>query len=94
LPFLVNNLCRGSHSLNTVHQLYSSWFFWQIIPLVPQLVPVFAKAVESNDTPQDVKIGIGRAVMQLCAQYGDQMQSVLGSLPPDEATALSSVMKQ
>jgi polyhydroxyalkanoate synthesis regulator protein len=55
---------------------------------------VFAKAVESNDTPQDVKIGIGRAVMQLCAQYGDQMQSVLGSLPPDEATALSSVMKQ
>lgn len=66
----------------------------QIIPLVPQLVPVFAKAVEMNDTPDTVKLGIGRAVMQLCAQYGDQMQSVLSRLPPDEATALSAVMKQ
>lgn len=62
--------------------------------MVPQLVPVFAKAVEMTETPDDVKLGIGRAVMQLCAQYGDQMHSVLGSLPPGEATALSAVMKQ
>lgn len=66
----------------------------QILPLVPQLISVFAKAVVANETPSDVKLGIGRAVMQLCSQYGDQMQSVLGSLPPEEATALSTVMKQ
>lgn len=66
----------------------------EILPLVPQLISVFAKAVVANETPSDVKLGIGRAVMQLCSQYGDQMQSVLGSLPPEEATALSTVMKQ
>lgn len=65
----------------------------QIIPLVPQLVPVFAKAVEFKDTPDEVKLGLGRAVMHLCAQYGDQMQSLLSALPAEEATALSSVMK-
>lgn len=56
-------------------------------------MPVFAKAVEFKDTPDEVKLGLGRAVMHLCAQYGDQMQSLLSALPAEEATALSSVMK-
>ncbi|CAM6009508.1 unnamed protein product [Sphagnum balticum] len=65
----------------------------QIMPFVPQLVPVFAQVVVSKDTSTVLKMGIGRAVMQLCGQYGDQMQTLLSSLPPDEANALGSVMK-
>ncbi len=67
--------------------------FTQIMPFVPQLVPVFAQVVVSKDTSTVLKMGIGRAVMQLCGQYGDQMQTLLSSLPPDEANALGSVMK-
>jgi len=54
---------------------------------------VFAQVVVSKDTSTVLKTGIGRAVMQLCGQYGDEMQTLLSSLPPDEATALGSVMK-
>jgi len=67
--------------------------FTQIMPFVPQLVRVFAQVVVSKDTSTVLKTGIGRAVMQLCGQYGDEMQTLLSSLPPDEATALGSVMK-
>ncbi|KAG6541698.1 hypothetical protein Mapa_016963 [Marchantia paleacea] len=65
-----------------------------ILLLIPQLVPIFAQTVASEDVKPEVKSLIGQAVNQLCLAYREQMQGLLSALPPQEASALGAVMGQ
>ncbi|KAL2650159.1 hypothetical protein R1flu_018287 [Riccia fluitans] len=65
-----------------------------ILQFIPQLVPVFAQTVASEEVKAEVKTVIGQAVSQLWLAYKEQMQGLLGALPPQEANALGAVMAQ
>ncbi|OAE28961.1 hypothetical protein AXG93_2960s1400 [Marchantia polymorpha subsp. ruderalis] len=65
-----------------------------ILQLIPQLVPIFAQTVASEEVKPEVKSLIGQAVNQLCLAYREQMQGLLSALPPHEASALGAVMGQ
>ncbi|CAD6202994.1 unnamed protein product [Miscanthus lutarioriparius] len=62
----------------------------QILPLVPDVIHVFAQVVVSPDESDEVKTNIGKAVSHLISVYGQQMQPILSALPPAHASALAS----
>ncbi|KAL6907529.1 hypothetical protein ACP4OV_002568 [Aristida adscensionis] len=62
----------------------------QILPLVPDVVHVFAQVVVSPDESDEVKINIGKAISHLVSVYGQQMQPILSALPPAHANALAA----
>lgn len=62
----------------------------QILPLVPDVMHVFAQVVVSPDESDEVKTNIGKAVSHLISVYGQQMQPILGALPPTHANALAA----
>jgi importin-4 len=65
-------------------------FMSQILPLVPDVVHVFAQVVVSPDESNEVKTNIGKAVSHLVSVYGQQMQPILSALPPAHANALAA----
>jgi len=62
----------------------------QILPLVPDVIHVFAQVVVSPDESDEVKTNIGKAVSHLISVYGQQMQPILSALPPAHANALAA----
>ncbi|XP_020104438.1 importin-4 [Ananas comosus] len=62
----------------------------QILPLVPDVVHIFAQVVVSPVECDEVKSKIGMAVSHLVSVYGQQMQPILGALPPAHANALAA----
>ncbi|CAN6295687.1 unnamed protein product [Urochloa humidicola] len=62
----------------------------QILPLVPDVIHVFAQVVVSQDESDEVKTNIGKAVSHLISVYGQQMQPILSALPPAHANALAA----
>lgn len=62
----------------------------QILPLVPDVIHVFAQVVVSPDESDEVKTNIGKAISHLISVYGQQMQPILSALPPAHANALAS----
>lgn len=66
----------------------------EILPLIPQVVYTFAQVAASKKESTEVKASIGKAVAYLLSRYGNELQPVLNSLPPDAANALASVMPQ
>jgi len=67
-----------------------TFFQLQILPLVPDVIHVFAQVVVSPDESDEVKTNIGKAVSHLISVYGQQMQPILSALPPAHASALAS----
>ncbi|XP_047337583.1 importin-4 [Impatiens glandulifera] len=63
----------------------------QILPLVPDLVNIFAQVALSPDETAEVKGLISRALSHLISIYGQQMQPILSNLPPAHANALASI---
>ncbi|KAI3702096.1 hypothetical protein L6452_27769 [Arctium lappa] len=63
----------------------------QIVPLVPDLVNVFAQVALSPIETPEVKVQIGRAFAHLLSLYGQQMQPLLGNLSPTHANALAAI---
>ncbi|KAI5071652.1 hypothetical protein GOP47_0013903 [Adiantum capillus-veneris] len=64
----------------------------ETVPLIPQIVLIFAKVAASENENPEVKSLVGRTAKQLLSHYGSQLQVVLESLPPDIAPALASLM--
>ncbi|CAL4921877.1 unnamed protein product [Urochloa decumbens] len=62
----------------------------QILPLVPDVIHVFAQVVVSPDETDEIKTNIGKAVSHLISVYGQQMQPILSALPPAHANALAA----
>ncbi|OEL17886.1 Importin subunit beta-4, partial [Dichanthelium oligosanthes] len=62
----------------------------QILPLVPDVIHVFAQVVVSPHESDEVKTNIGKAVSHLISVYGQQMQPILSALPPAHASALAA----
>nr|GMD11307.1 importin-4 [Ipomoea batatas] len=63
----------------------------QILSLVPELVNIFAQvAISPVETPE-VKAHVGRAFSHLFTLYGQQLQPLLGNLPPAHANALAAI---
>jgi importin-4 len=67
-----------------------NFLFSQILPLVPDVVHIFAQVVVSPDEPDNVKYLIGSAVTHLVSVYGQQMQPILAALPSSHASALAA----
>ncbi|XP_020584576.1 importin-4 isoform X2 [Phalaenopsis equestris] len=63
----------------------------QILPLVPEVVNVFAQVAMSPFERDDVKSQIGIALSHLISAYGHQMQPILGSLSPVHANSLAAL---
>ncbi|KAK8966711.1 hypothetical protein KSP40_PGU008851 [Platanthera guangdongensis] len=63
----------------------------QILPLVPEVVKVFAQVALSPFERDDVKAQIGVAFSHLVSGYGHQMQPVLGALSPVHANSLAAL---
>ncbi|KAI0507530.1 hypothetical protein KFK09_013655 [Dendrobium nobile] len=63
----------------------------QILPLVPEVVNVFAQVAISPFERDDVKTQIGSAFSHLISVYGHQMQPILGSLSPVHANSLAAL---
>ncbi|KAJ1686897.1 hypothetical protein LUZ63_018287 [Rhynchospora breviuscula] len=61
-----------------------------ILPLVPDVIHIFAQVVVSPDENDDVKTLIGSAISHLVSVYGQQMQPILAALPPAHASALAA----
>lgn len=70
--------------------LFSICMQTQILPLVPELVNVFAQVVTSPVETSEVKAQVGRAFSHLISLYGQQMQPLLSNLPPAHANALAA----
>ncbi|XP_019169356.1 PREDICTED: importin-4 [Ipomoea nil] len=63
----------------------------QILSLVPELVNIFAQvAISPVETPE-VKAHVGMAFSHLFTLYGQQLQPLLGNLPPAHANALAAI---
>lgn len=62
----------------------------QILPLVPDLVNVFAQVVVSPAETPEVKALVGRTFAHLISLYGHQMQPILSNLSPTHANALAA----
>ncbi|KAK1594076.1 hypothetical protein QYE76_027184 [Lolium multiflorum] len=62
----------------------------QILAQVAEVIHVFAQVVVSPDESDEVKTIIGKAVSYLISSYGQQMQAILGALPPVHANALAA----
>lgn len=62
----------------------------QVLPLVPEMVHIFAQVVVSPEETNEVKTQIGLAFSHLMSLYGQQMQPILSSLSPVHANALAS----
>ncbi|EFJ36956.1 hypothetical protein SELMODRAFT_140759 [Selaginella moellendorffii] len=67
----------------------------EILPLVPQVLPIFAKVAASTDElPEEAKVLIGRAVAHLLSHYRDEMQPLLSNIPADQANALAAIVRK
>ena len=73
-----------------IHGLNLTLLLLQILPLVPDVIHVFAQVVVSPDESDEVKTNIGKAVSHLISVYGQQMQPILSALPPAHANALAA----
>ncbi|XP_010916537.1 probable importin subunit beta-4 [Elaeis guineensis] len=62
----------------------------QILPLVPDVVQIFAQVVVSPAESDEVKAQVGMAISHLISVYGQQMQPVLSALSPAQANALAA----
>ncbi|CAM8919178.1 unnamed protein product [Rhodiola kirilowii] len=62
----------------------------QILPLVEELVKIFAQVVASPDESSDAKLQVGQAFSHLVSLYGQQMQPLLSNLPPGHANMLAA----
>ncbi|KAL5999458.1 hypothetical protein ACLOJK_037743 [Asimina triloba] len=63
----------------------------QILPLVPELVHIFAQVALSPAESPGVKSRVGMAFSHLVSLYGHQMQPILSGLNPVHANALASL---
>ncbi|MQL91136.1 hypothetical protein Taro_023748 [Colocasia esculenta] len=63
----------------------------QILPLVPDVVNVFAQVAVSPDEAPEIKARVGIAFSHLISLFGNQLQPILSSLSPVHANALASV---
>ncbi|KAJ6809219.1 putative importin subunit beta-4 isoform X1 [Iris pallida] len=63
----------------------------QILPMVPDVVQVFAQVAVSPAESDEVKAQIGVAFSHLISHYGQQMQVIVGSLLPQQASALAAL---
>jgi hypothetical protein len=61
-----------------------------ILPLIPELVNIFAQVAASPIETSEVKALVGRAFCHLISLYGQQMQPLLSNLSPAHANALSA----
>lgn len=66
----------------------------QIIPLVPEVVNIFAQVIASPVEREEVKNRIGMAVSHLISVYGNQMQPVMAALAPAHANALAAYLSK
>ncbi|MCL7048765.1 hypothetical protein MKW94_029874 [Papaver nudicaule] len=62
----------------------------QILPLVPDLVNVFAQVVVAPTETPEVKALVGRTFSHLISLYGHQMQPILSNLSSTHANALAA----
>lgn len=76
--------------ISIIHGLNLNALLLQILPLVPDVIHVFAQVVVSPDESDEVKTNIGKAVSHLISVYGQQMQPILSALPPAHANALAA----
>ncbi|XP_031497827.1 uncharacterized protein LOC116262518 [Nymphaea colorata] len=60
----------------------------EIRSFIPEVIRVFGQIVMSSEESSEVKAQVGRAFCHLVSCYGDQIQPIMGSLPPDQANAL------
>lgn len=63
----------------------------QILPLVPELVNLFAQVAVSPVETSEVKAIVGATFSHLLSLYGQQMQPILSNLPPAHANALAAI---
>uniref|UniRef100_A0A1D1ZIV0 Putative importin subunit beta-4 n=1 Tax=Anthurium amnicola TaxID=1678845 RepID=A0A1D1ZIV0_9ARAE len=63
----------------------------QILPLVPDVVNVFAQVAASPDEGPEIKARVGTAFSHLLSLFGNQLQPILSNLSPVQANALASV---
>ncbi|XP_042383764.1 importin-4-like isoform X1 [Zingiber officinale] len=61
-----------------------------IIPLVPDIVNIFAQVIVSPVESEEVKNQIGLAITHLISLYGNQMQPIMAALAPGYANALAA----
>ncbi|KMZ76407.1 Importin-4 [Zostera marina] len=66
----------------------------QILPLVPEIVRLFAQVVSSPAESNEVKSRIGMTFTQLLSFYGQKMNPILSSLSSAEANALASFLSK
>lgn len=65
-----------------------------ILPLVPEVVNIFAQVIASPVEREEVKNRIGMAVSHLISVYGNQMQPVMAALAPAHANALAAYLSK
>ncbi|PKA63742.1 Transportin-1 [Apostasia shenzhenica] len=63
----------------------------QILPLVPEVINIFAQVALSPAESDEVKAQIGMVFSHLVLVYGHQMQPILGALHPIQASALAAL---
>ncbi|XP_010451155.1 PREDICTED: probable importin subunit beta-4, partial [Camelina sativa] len=62
----------------------------EILPHVPDLVKIFGQVVESPVEKVEVKAIVGRTFSHLISLYGNQLQPIIGGLPPSQANVLAA----
>ncbi|XP_010438570.1 PREDICTED: importin-4-like isoform X2 [Camelina sativa] len=62
----------------------------EILPHVPDLIKIFGQVVESPVEKVEVKAIVGRTFSHLISLYGNQLQPILGGLPPSQANVLAA----
>ncbi|CAN6465263.1 unnamed protein product [Victoria cruziana] len=66
----------------------------EIRPSIPEVLRVFGQIVMSLEETSEVKVRVGVAFCHLLSRYGDHIQPIMGSLPPEQANALLAFAKQ
>ncbi|WOL18351.1 putative importin subunit beta-4 isoform X1 [Canna indica] len=61
-----------------------------VLPLVPDVVNIFAQVIVSPAESEQVKNHIGLAIAHLVSVYGNQMQPIMAALAPGYANALAA----
>ncbi|XP_074580096.1 uncharacterized protein LOC141836490 [Curcuma longa] len=61
-----------------------------VIPLIPDVVNIFAQVIVSPIESEEVKNQIGLAITHLISLYGNQMQPIMAALAPGYANALAA----
>jgi hypothetical protein len=90
LRFFVFFSCSPGSTIVPTSNYVCPFLNAQILPLIPELVNIFAQVAASPIETSEVKALVGRAFCHLISLYGQQMQPLLNNLSPAHANALSA----